>query len=64
MIKKLRPECTENTNPKKELIFVSTLLVRVLTENQIEKASKYVILRWVLPVKKFPIGSDLRESKA
>ena len=50
--------------PNVELIFISTLLFRVLTEGYVENASKFFINKWnLLPEKKFPHGSYLKEAK-
>jgi hypothetical protein len=56
--------CTKFINPNKELIFVSTLLLRILAEGNIDTFSKILIEKWnLLPYHKFPKDSIIRLSK-
>lgn len=50
-------------NENRELIFFSTILTLLFIQRPIEMVAKRVFMI-VIPTRKFPIGSELRETKA
>ena len=56
------PECT-SPNPNRWAIFIPTIMMLFIVKSPMEKFSTEVFQR-VLPSKKFPLGSEIRDSKA
>lgn len=50
-------------NPNRELITMATILFLVLTKSPIEQMARQLFEKHFLPPAKFPLNSDLRESK-
>jgi hypothetical protein len=56
------PQCTM-TNENRNLIFVITMGLLSLVQHPLEKIGKSYFIK-IIPLKKFPIGSKERETKA
>jgi hypothetical protein len=56
------PECTFK-NEYREIIFFSTMIILAIGQHPLESVSKKFFLK-IIPLAKFPIGSEGRESKA
>jgi hypothetical protein len=50
-------------NPNKWAIFIPTIIASMVVKGPMEKYSIEIFMK-LIPVRKFPIGSDARQNKA
>lgn len=56
------PDCMAS-NPNRLMIFIPTIITCIVVKNPMESTG-YKIFNKIIPVAKFPLGSEAREAKA